>query len=415
MDITLIVPHNFYIANEEASPPLQFEPFYNFADVDFIHFKRGESLEAIPEVGMYGISAYTVDIKMADIIARFLKNRDSKCKVVIGGSHATYRTDEISRIYDYVVVGNGEDFIKNVIDDDLPSERIFIGDKRNPKFDKRSFKHFAPYNPNYHRGSTESYTLRTSYGCYWNCNFCAWQPNHRVLFRDIGEIEKQLLFLYEHGVRNLRVIDEIFTEHPQFEVICQLFEPFKWIAQTRLDKLTNDKAEVLRKYGCSTVQVGLESFSSEVREKLNKRLPDKKLWDGIKAARDNGLKLYCFVMLGTPFDTYDTIKNTVDMGQELLNGDELRPDIFCPLPGTAIGDNPDKHNLRMLTYEYEYYSVLCFQNTNGQLVSVPKHIKDLSKWETLLRDTLYELNTPIIQNILDNPITDWHTDYDNFT
>ncbi len=410
MEITLIVPQNFYIFNENAAPPLQFEPFYNYGDIDFIHLKRGDSLNIIPEAELYGISAYTVDIKMADIIARFLKNRDDKCKVVIGGSHATYRSNEIDDIYDYVVVGNGEDFISSVIDGRLSNKRIHVSDNRNMSFNQRSFRHFAPYNPNYHRGSVASYSLRTSYGCYWNCNFCA-QLNSRVLFRDVDEIENQLLFLHKHGVRNLRVIDEIFTEHPKLEIICQLFESFEWVVQTRIDRLTNDKAEVMGKYGCSTVQVGLESFSSEVRDKLNKRLPDNKLRDGIKAARDNGLKLYCYIMLGTPFDTYDTIRQTVDIGRELLNGDELRPDIFCPLPGTAIGDNPDRYNLRMLTSNYEYYSVLCFQNTHGQLVSVPKHIKDVQRWEKTLRDVLYELNTPVIQNVLDNPITDWHDNY----
>ena len=74
-------------------------------------------------------------------------------------------------------------------------------------------------------------------------------------------------------------------------------------------------------------------------------------------------------------------------------------------------DNPERYNLRILTKAYEYYSVLCFQNVNGRIVSVPGHISDVDSWEKLLRKVLYEINTPIIQQVLSNPLTDWHTDY----
>lgn len=406
MEIKLIIPPNFYIANENASPPLQFEPFYNYADIDFIHLKRSDALDAIPESELYGISAYTTDIKMADIIARFLKDRDKNCKVAIGGHHATYRSNELSGIYDYVIVGNGEGFINRVVNDNLPSERLYIGEGRNAKFDQRSFRHFAPYNPNFHRGYTASYTLRTSFGCYWNCAFC---NNRGVFLREVDEIESQLSFLSEQGVSNLRIIDEVFTEHPHFEAICRLFSSFEWIAQTRLDKLSTEKARIMSDNGCAIVQVGVESFNSAVRQKLNKQLTSRNLWKGIEIAEDCGLKLHIFIMVGTPYDTYDTLKRTVAKGRNLKDGVEIRPQIFCPFPGSAMGDNPGQYNMRMLTNEYEYFTTLPFQNQHGRLVAVPKHIHDADKWEAALRDFLYELNTPRIRHALDNPLTAWHT------
>ena len=411
MEIKLIIPQEFYIANEMASPPLQFEPFYNLDDIEFIHLKRGDSLSNIPEADLYGISAYTTDIKMANIIATHLRSRDGVSKIAIGGAHASYRTAEISSLYDYVIVGNGENFIRDALNGKLPQSRVVTGGERIRTFHPRSYKWFAPYNPNYHRGSTSSYTLRTSFGCYWNCYFCACLLNRKVLFRESSEVKNQLDFLYDNGIRNLRVIDEIFTAHPEFELLCEMFQPFEWVAQTRLDLLTKNKAEMMKKNGCEVVQVGIESFSEEIRRNLNKRLTKRQLVNGLKIASDAGLRVYGFIMLGTPHDTFDTIKETVDTGRKLLNGNELRPDLFCPLPGTAIGDNPEKHNFRILTKDYEYYSVLCFQNTHGRLVGVPNHIKDIDSWEKLLRDTLYELNTSIIRKILDNPITDWHDNY----
>lgn len=406
MEIKLIVPPNFYIANENASPPLQFEPFYNFADLDFIHLKRGDSLDIIPEAEMYGISAYTVDIKMADIISHFLKRRDPNCKIAIGGSHATYRPKEISDIYDFVIIGKGESFIERVIQNNLPTDRIYVGNNRRSEFNTRSFNHFAEYT-----SSFGSYTLRISYGCYWNCNFCA-GANDGMIFRSIDDIEKQLYFLYQKGIYEIRLIDETITEHPDFKIICKMLQPFKWVAQTRLNLLTDENVRMMKDNRCTGLQVGIESFVEEVRQKLNKHLSDKELQKGIKIANENNLKLYGFIMLNTPYDTVDTIKQTVEAHWTFNIYNEIRAAIFCPLPGTQIGDNPQKYNLRVLMSDYEYYSTILFQNIHGKLVSVPTHVSHIASWEKFLWHALYTLSPQKIKEILDNPITTW---YDSFS
>ncbi|MBC8233054.1 B12-binding domain-containing radical SAM protein [bacterium] len=408
MEIKLIIPPNFYIADETASPPLQFEPFYNYADIDFVHLQRGDSFDTIPEAEMYGISAYTPDIKVSNQIARFLKLRDPKCKIAIGGYHATYQTADIDDIYDYVVVGHGEKFIENIVNDTLLEDRYFIDSSKRIEYNKRAYKHFARYNPCHHYENSKGYTIRTSYGCYWNCRFCV--SHNGVLFRKAAEIERQLDFLRENGVGNIRIIDDIFTEHPEFPELCKLLSDFKWMAQTRIERLADENVKRMTESGCYGFQVGIESFDSQVREKLNKKLTDKQIRDGMAITKNYGLDLYCFIILGTPFDTTETIKSTVGKCN-YYSGVAFRPLIFCPFPGTAIGDNPSKYNTRLLTKQYEYYTTIPFQNIHGRVVSVPNHVQDVDSWETLLRKSLYELNTPIVKGILDNPLTEWHTNY----
>lgn len=398
----IVVP-NFYIINEQANPPLQLEPFYNYVDAEIVHLKRGNDLNTIPEDDFYGITAYTEDYPMAEIVARFLKRRDPKCRLAIGGCYATYRTAGVSDVFDDVVVGEGDDFIKG----------LYPRKHNGTEWNSTSFKHFVKYNPNYHRGSDYSYTIRTSYGCYWSCNFCAndkW--NHRVCFRDVLDIEKQLEYLASHNVTNIRVIDEIFTSHPDFKQICQMLKHFTWNAQDRIDKLTPEICNVLANNNCQLVQVGVESFNESIRNKLNKRLSDKALKAGLECAKDYGLKLNAFIMLGTPYDTTDIIKYNMDEGIKLFGVGNLRPDIFVPYRGANIGDNPELYNLRILETNPEYYSTFCFQNTKGKLVSIPKHVTDITSWETLLFDTLYELAPQLVKNTLNHPIKDWHTDYE---
>ena len=398
----LIIPPNFYVADELASPPLQFEPFYNIGRFGLTHLKRGCSLASIPEDEIYGISAYTCDIKMADKIAYFLKERNPECKIAIGGYHATYRPKEIDQIYDYVVSGPGESFIQSVAENNFPAERQIRNTVRIDEFSQRSYNFFSTY-------FKDCYTIRLSYGCPGKCSFCVRSP---VVFRDFDDILSQIIFLYESGFRSVRIIDDICTEHPNFSDICRALGLFKWSAQTRLDKLTADKAALMKGTGCELVQVGVESFSEQVRNKLNKNLSDQKLFDGIAIAHDNGLKLNCFLMFGTPSDTYDTMEYTREVSYNVLSEGEAKPLVFVPFPGTLIGDNPEKYGLNILTDEYEYYSTICFQNRRGRIVSVPGSVKDVSKWEELIKNTVYELNSWDIRAILNNPITDWHDNYE---
>lgn len=399
-----IVPPNFYLVHEDACPPLQLEPFYNYIEADIVHLKRGQSLETIPEDDFYGITAYTEDYPMAKIIARFLKHRNPNCQVVLGGCHVTYKLEDIDReIFDHVVSGNGEWFFSKT-----PIEHSH----QEVQWDSRSFEHFTRYNPNYHRHAMKSYTLRTSFGCYWKCYFCAnvkWRCT-KVQFREIGELGRQLDFLKEHGIQNLRVIDEIFTCHPQFETICKMLKGFSWNIQDRIDQLTPEKCKILKENGCNRVQIGIESFDENIRQKLNKCLLNQHIENGIKYALDEDLRLETFLMLGVPYDTEDSIKFNRDKAIELFGYENIRSDIFVPYVGSVIGDNPETHNLRILTVDPKYYSTFAFQNVHGRLVSVPQQITNVGKWEQLLFDTLYELAPQLIRDILNDPIKEWYTD-----
>jgi radical SAM superfamily enzyme YgiQ (UPF0313 family) len=411
-----IVPPNFYVINEDANPPMQLEPFYNYVDADIVHLKRGQRLEDIPEDDFYGITAYNEDYKMAELVAKFLKRRDPKCTIAIGGCHATYKPQEISEVFDHVIVGNGEWFIKSLFaDPPLPLQGGDTSPTENTEWDEKSFRHFIKYNPNYHRHAESSYTIRTSYGCLWRCLFCANRKWNGIKFRSVSDIERQLNYLSSNGVRNLRVIDEVFTAHPEFEALCELFSSFEWNAQDRLDMLTGQKCAVLKKNGCKRVQVGIESFDEEIRRQLNKRLSDVEIANGIRNAVEVGLQLDAFIMLGLPYDTEYTIRRTVDKALEFFGREHVRPDIFVPYVGTAIGDAPEKHNLRMLTTDSLYFSTFAFQNMYGRIVAVPKHEADVREWEKLLFETLYELSPDIVRKTLDQPIKDWYTDYEMYS
>ena len=411
MDKILIVPPNFYVVDEMASPPVQLEPLLQVGDGDtqIVHLTRGTQLEVIPDADLYGISAYTVDYPISEIIAKYIKGKNPDAIIVLGGSHATYRHYEIDEIFDYVVVGPGESFWESYPN---ISDRIVYGDKRILNWDESFYELFKQYIPGLHRGTDKTYAIRVSCGCYWNCKFCA--PHQKVIFRPLQDIQKQLEFLESKGITTIRVLDDMFTCHPAYEQIAQALSRFKWSCVDRLDVLDSWRSNILKTYGCFQVQVGIESFNDEVREKLGKRLSGENIIKYSRMTKDIGLKIKAFVMLGTPWDTEDTMKESIDKGIELFGNDGLRPDIFCPLPGSEIGDNPERYNLRVLEKEHLYYSPFVFQNKHGKVVAVPEHVQNVSKWEDTLFELLYKSTSDLVRNTLDNPIQNWITDYEYF-
>jgi len=363
MRLLFIIPPNFYLINENVSPPLQLEPFYNYDEIEFIQLKRGDSFELISEADIYGISSYTEEYFSAEQIAYYLRQRNPTSMIVLGGSHATCKYKDIPDVFNYVVIGHGETFIENIVKNKFPKDRFVFGRQRNIKWPCSSFKHFNKYNPQLHRGAEKSYSLRLSFGCKWNCNFCMKQS--KMQFRDLADIETQFQFLIDNKIFNIRFRDPIFTKHPKFTEISRMLKNynFRWSFQDRIDNLTPQVCEILKNNNCDLAQVGIESFNENIRyEALNKRIPNKILFENLKAAKENDLPINAFIMLGLPFETYDTLKETKDTGLKWLSREHLRPTIFCPLPGSTIGDNPGRFDFKILTDDYRYYAPFMFQN-----------------------------------------------------
>ncbi|HXJ94785.1 MAG TPA: radical SAM protein [Terriglobia bacterium] len=97
-------------------------------------------------------------------------------------------------------------------------------------------------------------------------------------------------------------------------------------------------AEMLFKAGCREVWFGLESGSREILKSIGKGTNVATTRRAFKAARDAGLRRRAYVLMGTPLETLETIRQT----ESLI--DEVRPDtvsfsVLAPYPGTEYYDD----------------------------------------------------------------------------
>ena len=140
---------------------------------------------------IYGITATTVDFENAIKCAEIIKSIKPDNKIIIGGVHASLTPSDALEIdnFDYVVCGEGEIAILNIMNDiknGKKIERLIKGTPCDltviPNINRDLFNHQEGemINPFIDELKTPSATIITSRGCPYNCNFC--QPAEREIF-----------------------------------------------------------------------------------------------------------------------------------------------------------------------------------------------------------------------------------------
>lgn len=187
-----------------------------------------------------------------------------------------------------------------------------------------------------------------SRGCPFQCTYCA---NHALVdlyrgkgtyvrFRSIphlmGEIESVLQRYPDVGFLGFH--DDTFTLNPRWtsEFLDTYSSRFKtpfWCNATA-DSITPELAARLKQAGCYEVRMGVESGNDTIRTNiLRKKVPREAIVSAFRILRDAGITRYAFNMVGLPFETPQTLRETVALNQE-IQPDQVFCSVFFPYPGT---------------------------------------------------------------------------------
>jgi radical SAM superfamily enzyme YgiQ (UPF0313 family) len=133
--------------------------------------------------------------------------------------------------------------------------------------------------------------------------------------------------------------DSFLLDRERAGKICKLIleEKLKiiWSCSSRVDQISEDMAGLLYEAGCRFILFGVESGSQEILDKLRKGTTISQIENAVSICRNNKILSFCSFILGTPYDTRETL------GQSIRFAIKLNPDfaifcIFTPLPGSAL-------------------------------------------------------------------------------
>lgn len=161
----------------------------------------------------------------------------------------------------------------------------------------------------------------TSLGCPYHCGFCtAGAFGYKV--RAVDNVLEELKALTALGVREILFQDPTFTIATKRVVeICRgMIEAgldLTWSCNADLHALDEDKMAWMKKAGCHTVSVGIESGSDEMLAQYSKPITVDEIRAKVARLNDHKIKVLGYFILGLPGETRESAERTIALARSL--------------------------------------------------------------------------------------------------
>ncbi|MBI4043505.1 MAG: radical SAM protein [Candidatus Diapherotrites archaeon] len=329
------------------------------------------------------LTSYAVNFPEAVRVAKSIKSNNLNTKIILGGHHALQCGRQIVEQYpefDFVLRGEGEFSFRDLVNGKSPLEIPGLLFKANnqvidngsamvPNLDSIQFpareivdpKDYSE-SPIYYLNEPHTFLL-SSRGCIHECTFCDYANKDPLRGRSAENVLAELRVMQRQGYKDFRIIDELFSySKPRVKQICEGMAKekmdFSWHCQTRADLLDDEMLDKMAGAGCFSIQMGVETGSQRVMDKIKKRLTLETVQKGVDMVKSHGMKAYGSFMLGFPFETDEERYQTIEFAKS-LNLDMAFFSIVTPLPGTELWkesgldamNNDDLKKLRIFTPE----------------------------------------------------------------
>ena len=186
-------------------------------------------------------------------------------------------------------------------------------------------------------------TTMMSRGCLNACTFCSSSFFRPYRLRSPESVWEELDWIAaDLGVREVKFFDSLFNGSLDWvQRFCERLEAkgpdLSWYCSIRADRLTADILKLMRRSGCHTVHVGIESASQIILKNINKDLNLDQVEKSLKWAYEAGMKVVGYFIFGMPGETIDTIRETIRFSKNLkLN--MVSYNLGIPHPGTPFYD-----------------------------------------------------------------------------
>lgn len=160
-----------------------------------------------------------------------------------------------------------------------------------------------------------------SLGCPFRCGFCtAGAFGYRV--RPVDNVLEELRVLARLGVKEILFQDPTFTVNKRRVVdLCGKMAAegfaFTWSANAHLDTLDEDQIATMKKAGCHTVSVGIESGDDEMLKQYSKMITTDEITAKVALLNRFKIKVLGYFILGLPGETRESAERTIALAKRL--------------------------------------------------------------------------------------------------
>lgn len=322
--------------------------------------------DAIPPADIYGFSTYTTTYHRTREILQVIKRINPESQTVAGGPHASALPEAVARDFDFVIVGEGEMALLELVSalDNGESPSCILHESPVIDLDSLPFPDYSLVDVcSYHRivDGRPSLSILSSRGCPYRCVFC----NSIIMggyrhsrFRSPTNVAEEIHQLTTRwGVTSFRFQDDTFTLNLlRLREMTARFrdESITYRCFGRVNLCSREMVDMLYDGGCRHIAFGVESGSDIILKQMQKGQTVEDIRRGIASAKASGLIVRVYLMVGFPGETWETVEETVNLMLECVP-DEFVVYPLIPYPGTLLYQQPEIFGITAINPDFSQY------------------------------------------------------------
>ncbi|MEN7982337.1 MAG: radical SAM protein [Nanoarchaeota archaeon] len=320
-----------------------------------------------------GLTFTTLLFQEAKKVAKFVKEKFPSAVIIAGGVHPTIYPEEVIQEESInIVVRNEGDITLQEIVKGKPLKNIKgIYYKTKKSEIKKNLSRELIQNlddlpmPAWHLVNPKIYmnpkaiarespvgTIMTSRGCVYGCTYC----NKAVFGRkfrakSVKRVVDEFELLINSGFKEIHVWDDMFaTDLDRAKAVCDEIIrrrlKFTWQLECgiRVNCVDREFFRKCIKAGCYKVALGFESGNDYILKSIKKGTTTQQAINTVKWAKEAGMEVSGFFMMGLPEDTIQTMEQTIDFACK-LGLDYAKATILLPLPSTPLFEDFEKRGI----------------------------------------------------------------------
>jgi radical SAM superfamily enzyme YgiQ (UPF0313 family) len=304
------------------------------------------------------VSLYLWNIERSLRLARAVKARSPRTRVVVGGPEAARHHPFLFRAgtADAVVVGEGEVVFPEILrawrtNGTVDAATVAWRTARGYRWGRRAPREIdlcealpPPVHAACRPDDRGMAYLETSRGCPFRCTYCRYPHlRRRMTFLPPEDVVARVGALQGFGAKEIRFVDPTFNAHPRFrEVLRQLAainrrHTLAFFLELTAERVTEADADALAAAHVTEVEVGLQSRDADVLRAIRRPTDVRALEAGVRRLTRRGIRVTLDLMYGLPLQRLADLRAALPWAAG-RRGVDVQCLQTLLLPGTELRD-----------------------------------------------------------------------------